>query len=444
MARLVRVALTLGDPRGIGPEVGFAALSRAPPEGCRVTYFGPGWLAREAPAGSEFVAVGPGGRGSGDEWAGRTALAAIEEAVAGARAGSYDAIVTAPVHKPSLRAAGVPFPGHTELLGELAGVERTGMLMTTAEEVASADGGAAAGRVERASGADGEAAASRVTRATSADGEAAADRVTRATSADGEAAASPVERASSADGEAATGRIFAGNPAAPLRVLLATTHHPLSEVPALVTRELLVSQSTLLARELRKDWRIESPRIALCALNPHASDGGLFGNEEAAVYGPAVAELERLGINVAGPVSADTVFLRALGGEFDAVVAPYHDVGMAAFKTAAFGAGVNVTLGLPFVRTSPDHGTAFDIAGSGGADPSSMIEALALAVELARARAGRRRIQARLRDPGPRRGEGRGRAPDFSRQRRAEGSSKRRGEGGWRRRVTGGSGRFPG
>jgi len=172
----------------------------------------------------------------------------------------------------------------------------------------------------------------------------------------------------------------------PLRVLLATTHHALRAVPGLVTTELLVEQTRLLRKGLRVDWRIEEPMIALCALNPHASDEGLFGDEEARVYAPALARLLAEGALVTGPHPADTVFRRALDGEADAVVAPYHDVGMAAFKTVAFGGGANVTLGLPFVRTSPDHGTAFDIAGTGRADPSSMLEALRLAARLAKNR----------------------------------------------------------
>jgi 4-hydroxythreonine-4-phosphate dehydrogenase len=118
-------------------------------------------------------------------------------------------------------------------------------------------------------------------------------------------------------------------------------------------------------------------------VNPHASDGGLFGDEEARIVEPALRALAEAGVDARGPIPADTVFTRAVRGEFDAVVAPYHDVGMAAFKTAAFGAGVNVTLGLPFPRTSPDHGTALDIAGTGRADPSSMKEAILLAVRLA-------------------------------------------------------------
>ena len=169
----------------------------------------------------------------------------------------------------------------------------------------------------------------------------------------------------------------------PLRVLLATTHHALRAVPDLLSADLLVEQATLLRDGLRDAWRIPAPRIGLCALNPHASDGGLFGDEEARIYTPSVRRLADAGVSVVGPLPADTGFRRALDGDFDAVVAPSHDVGMAAFKTVAFGGGVNVTLGLPFVRTSPDHGTAFDIAGRGLADPSSMLEALRLAVRVA-------------------------------------------------------------
>ncbi len=140
------------------------------------------------------------------------------------------------------------------------------------------------------------------------------------------------------------------------------------------------SRPSLLDHALREDWRIERPRIGLCALNPHASDGGLFGTEEAQTFVPAVSLAAQRGRGRRrAPCPADTVFSRALAGEFDAVVAPYHDVGMAAFKTVSFGTGVNVTLGLPIVRTSPDHGTAFDIAGTGRADESSMLEALRLA-----------------------------------------------------------------
>jgi 4-hydroxythreonine-4-phosphate dehydrogenase len=167
-----------------------------------------------------------------------------------------------------------------------------------------------------------------------------------------------------------------------LRVVLATTHIPLASVPAMLDAELLIRQARITNDGLRAGWGMHTPRIALCAFNPHASDGGLFGDEEACIYAPALDTLRADGMNVTGPVPADTVFLRAARGEFDVVIAPYHDVGMAAFKTAAFGSGVNVTLGLPFPRTSPDHGTALDIAGRGVADAASMIEAFTLAARL--------------------------------------------------------------
>jgi 4-hydroxy-L-threonine phosphate dehydrogenase PdxA len=161
---------------------------------------------------------------------------------------------------------------------------------------------------------------------------------------------------------------------------------PLAEVPRRFTPAVLEAQTRLVVEGLREGWGLDEPRVALCAFNPHASDGGLFGDEEERVYGPVMDRLRADGIRVSGPIPADTVFVRAGRGEFDVVVAPYHDVGMAAFKTASFGTGVNVTLGLPFVRTSPDHGTALDIAGSGRADPGSMLEALRLADRLARNR----------------------------------------------------------
>jgi 4-hydroxythreonine-4-phosphate dehydrogenase len=168
----------------------------------------------------------------------------------------------------------------------------------------------------------------------------------------------------------------------PLRVVLATTHMPLAQVPSALNTELLVEQTRLTYTALKDKWAIAKPRVALCAFNPHASDGGIFGDEEARIYQPAIKQLRADGITVSQPLPADTVFLRAARGEFDVVIAPYHDVGMAAFKTAAFGQGVNVTLGLPFPRTSPDHGTALDIAGNGVADSSSMEEAIRLAIRL--------------------------------------------------------------
>jgi 4-hydroxythreonine-4-phosphate dehydrogenase len=164
-----------------------------------------------------------------------------------------------------------------------------------------------------------------------------------------------------------------------LRVVLATTHLPLRDVPAAVTASAIARAATATRQGLRDWFGIAEPRIALCALNPHAGDGGRFGDEDDHVLAPA-AHAARL----SGPFPADTVFVRALRGEFDAVIAPYHDVGMTAIKVASFGSAVNVTLGLPFPRTSPDHGTALDIAGKGIADASSMIEAIRVCSEIVR------------------------------------------------------------
>jgi 4-hydroxythreonine-4-phosphate dehydrogenase len=304
MTEKPRIAVTLGDPRGIGPEVAEAALDDVEVAGAAsFVRVGPVELLRS----TDDVPVGAWSPADGAAAAGRIAGEAVREAVALALAGEVDAIVTAPIDKSAFHAGGWHFPGHTEMLRDLAGVPEVAMLMA-AERTAL--GG-------------------------------------------------------------------------PLRVVLATTHLALRDVPAALSADLLVRQATLTARALRDFWGIASPRIALCAVNPHASDGGLFGDEEARLVEPALAALRAAGIAAWGPIPADTVFTRAVRGEFDAVIAPYHDVGMAAFKTAAFGSGVNVTLGLPFPRTSPDHGTALDIAGKGVADWSSMKEAILLAARMA-------------------------------------------------------------
>lgn len=299
-----RLAVTLGDPRGIGPEVMSVAARRFLDEdpGVELLVLGP---AGADPGVGEYRAMGTW---DGSEVsAGAVSFAALETAVGLAMEGVVVGIVTGPVHKPALQAAGSRHPGQTELLQALAGADGSGMLMC-------------------------------------------AERTRLG---------------------------------APLRVLLATRHIPLARVASHVTVRLLVRQTRLLLAGLRTDWAIAEPRVALCALNPHASDGGLFGDEEDKVYAPALEALAGEPGKVAGPLPADTVFVRALRGEFDAVVAPYHDVAMAALKTVSFGTGVNVTLGLPFVRTSPDHGTAFDIAGRGVADASSALEALRLASRVA-------------------------------------------------------------
>lgn len=166
-----------------------------------------------------------------------------------------------------------------------------------------------------------------------------------------------------------------------LRIVLLSTHVPLAEAIRLVERDLIVRIVNLTNRELQR-WGIERPRLAVAALNPHGAEGGLFGVEEASEMMPAIDACRRDEINVQGPFSADTVFLRASRGEFDAVVACYHDQAMIPVKCLSFGEAVNVTLGLPFIRTSVDHGTAFDIAGKGLAEHSSMVAAIKLAAEL--------------------------------------------------------------
>lgn len=170
-----------------------------------------------------------------------------------------------------------------------------------------------------------------------------------------------------------------------LRVVLATVHVPLAEVPRLLTRDLMERTIALTARELPA-FGIARPRLAVAGLNPHAGEEGVIGDEEQRVLRPAVEASRRIRIDVTGPLPGDTVFMRACRGEFDCVIACYHDQGLIPIKMAAFGRAVNVTIGLPIIRTSVDHGTAFDIAGRGIADPSSLIEAILLAARLASAR----------------------------------------------------------
>ncbi|HZL42520.1 MAG TPA: 4-hydroxythreonine-4-phosphate dehydrogenase PdxA [Verrucomicrobiae bacterium] len=178
-----------------------------------------------------------------------------------------------------------------------------------------------------------------------------------------------------------------------LRVALATTHVPLKLVAEQVTRSKVELAIELAAKACR-DLMLPRARVAVCGLNPHAGEGGEMGNEENQTIGPAVLAMQRRQIDVLGPMSADTLFHRAFKGDFDAVVAMYHDQGLAPLKMIAFESGVNWTLGLPFIRTSPDHGTAYDIAGRGVADPSSMIAAIRLAKQLGSAKAEVRRTNA--------------------------------------------------
>jgi len=296
-----RLAVTLGDPRGIGPEIVRAAL--ATPVAAEITVVGPEDLIADLPV-HQRVGVGRWEGGSGERAedrprtmkAGKLAGHAIEAAAKLAHEGAVDGVVTAPIEKRACHLAGFTYPGHTEWLGALAGGVETAMML-------------------------------------------ASDK---------------------------------------LRVVLVTTHIPLRDVPIVLTTDKIVRTGRITLKALTERFGIAAPRLALCALNPHAGEGGLFGDEDERILRPAAIQL-----GAAGPFPADTVFVRAMRGEFDAVLAPYHDVGMTAIKVASFGEAVNVTLGLPFVRTSPDHGTAFDIAGTGKASAASMRKALELAATMA-------------------------------------------------------------
>jgi 4-hydroxythreonine-4-phosphate dehydrogenase len=293
-----RVAITLGDPRGIGPEVVSKTLADPPAE-AEYVVIGPDELVAELPA-DRRIGIGTLGKAT-VEGAGRLTADAVLKAVELALSGAVDAIVTAPAEKRALHAAGYEYPGHTEWLAELAGGVDVVMMLV----------------------------------------------------------------------------------AGSLRVALVTTHIPLAEVPLAVTIERVLRAGQITRSALECWWGIEDARLAVCALNPHGGEGGLFGDEDDEVLAPAARELD-----ATGPLPADTVFVRALRGEFDAVLTPYHDVGMTAVKVAGFGGGVNVTLGLPFIRTAPDHGTGFDIAGQGIAEAGSMREAVRLAAELGVLRRG--------------------------------------------------------
>lgn len=306
------LALTLGDPRGIGPEVTLGALrSGAGVERADLVVIGPESLRSEfaelsgARHSIEFCSIGDRAAGSPAE-AGDLAARAIDRGIELALQGSVDGLVTAPISKEALRAAGYAFPGHTEFLRERTGAPEVTMVMA--------------------------------------------------------AEATPL--------------------GGPLRVALVTVHVPLRTVPDLLTEELIVRRAAIAARGLRDWWGIPVPRLAFAGLNPHASEGGLFGDEEARIIAPAIERLQREeNIRTSGPFPADTVFRRCIAGEADMVVVPYHDVGLAVLKTVAPESGINVTTGLPFPRTSPDHGTAFDIAGRGVADCRSMAAAIEACVD---------------------------------------------------------------
>jgi 4-hydroxythreonine-4-phosphate dehydrogenase len=288
------IAITAGDPSGIGPEIAVKAASDPRVVAvCRPVIYGPHTV--------EALEAFPAGRV--DASSGRAAHAAIVAATSDALAGTVSAIVTARIDKAAFAAAGFPWRGHTDLLAELCGV-RDVVMMFWSE---------------------------------------------------------------------------------PLRVVLATVHIPLAEVPGALTRERLTAVIELTARAMPA-FGYAAPRLAVAGLNPHAGEDGLLGREDEDVIRPVVALAKAHGIDIAGPLPADTLFVRAAKGEFDVVVAAYHDQGLIPVKLLAFGHAVNVTLGLPIVRTSVDHGTAFDIARRNRADEGSMVEAILLAARMTRSR----------------------------------------------------------
>ena len=336
-----RIALTLGDVTGIGPEVTVrAAADPRVREACRPVVIGDLDVTRRAAevAGvtsevvpcdtlAEATAVGrdrigvwnplaeplpllPAGRISGV--AGRAAHDWLVAAIDAALAGEIDAITTAPLNKAALHAAGLGYPGHTEILAERCGVRDYAMMLYLPP------------------------------------------------------------------GRAVGGRHGLG-------IAHATLHTSVASVPGLLSAERVRAAIGLVESFLRRVG-CAKPRVGVCALNPHGGEGGLFGDEEARVIAPAVEDARRAGLAVTGPDPADTLLRRATLGEFDGVVAMYHDQGHVAVKLIAFGTAVNVTLGLPIVRTSPSHGTAFDIAWQGKADAEGMVEAVRVAAALASGR----------------------------------------------------------
>jgi 4-hydroxythreonine-4-phosphate dehydrogenase len=303
------IAVTTGEPAGIGPELAVALLAEEWP--ARVVLVGDRGLledrgGRRVPDANllHVPLAAPSRPGRLEPANAPYVLATLDAAIDGCVTGRFDAMVTAPVHKGVINDAGVHFTGHTEYLAERTGAPLPVMML--------AGGG--------------------------------------------------------------------------LRVALATTHLPLTAVSAALTGARLAAVLRIIDADLRAKFGIAAPRILVCGLNPHAGEGGHLGREEIEVIEPALRALQAEGLRLTGPVPADTAFLPERLAGHDAVLAMYHDQGLPVLKRAAFGHGVNVTLGLPIVRTSVDHGTALDLAGTGRADPGSLREALRLAVELCAAR----------------------------------------------------------
>lgn len=301
-----RIALTLGDPAGVGPELAAKILcSPGITEQCEIVVVGdPGLLQRafdligkKSKTRIETIALSDALPSKAQR--GAYLFEALKEGVEQCLSGQADGIVTAPISKAALHAAGHKFPGHTEILGSLCNTNPVMMLT----------GGG-------------------------------------------------------------------------LRVVPLTTHCALTEVFRLLTIDRVISISTSVHNGLVRDFGIDSPRICLTGLNPHAGESGLFGTEEIDVLNPAAGKLRENGIDITDAIPADTAAYRAYGGEFDVVVCPTHDQALIPIKLIAFSKCVNVTLNLPIVRTSPGHGTAFDIAWKGTADESSMAEAMQLAIKL--------------------------------------------------------------
>ncbi len=326
------VALTLGEPAGIGLDITLAAWrNRADAAIAPFLFIGNGDGLRkraallgwddmpivEATPDTAIAAFADAlpcladqdpifGQPGAPERADATAqLASITQAVSLVHDGQASAVVTNPIHKKALHDAGFAHPGHTEFLAVLAqrywGVSCTSVMMLAAPD---------------------------------------------------------------------------------LRVVPVTVHIPLADVPGALTRQRIVETGRIVAGDLQSRFGIDNPRLAIAGLNPHAGEGGMLGREDNEIIAPAIAELQKSGIAATGPLSADTLFHESARARYDAALCMYHDQALIPVKTLAFDSAVNVTLGLPFVRTSPDHGTAFDIAGSGTARPDSLIAALKMASQL--------------------------------------------------------------
>lgn len=317
------IAVTSGEPAGVGPELCLRLIERSFAAPLVVLADRHLLAARAAAAGFKGVLRDWDGRlppqagtldiihsplpvasrpGHPDPANATYVLALLDRALAGCRCGEFAAMVTAPVHKGVINEAGVPFTGHTEYLAEQTATPRVVMML--------AGGG--------------------------------------------------------------------------LRVALVTTHLPLKDVPAAVTREAVEQTLRILHVDMAKKYGIARPRILVAGLNPHAGEGGYLGREEIEVIAPVLDQLRAEGMALLGPLPADTMFTPPMLAQGDCVLAMYHDQGLTALKYASFGNGINVTLGLPIIRTSVDHGTALDLAGSGRADPGSLFVAVEQAIEMVR------------------------------------------------------------